>query len=197
MSTRSIASRLLGPSDIAQWRAIPVAVASDECNHRGVLAGVRPLFAGRPFAGQAFTIEVTADETDAVPRSALAQLWQGACIVIDARIARDAAVFGGNLMRIAHALGVAGVVVDGNVRDTTDLRDSGIAVCSRGITPRGPRWSGRFGIAIECGGVPVQPGDLVIGDDDGVIAIPLAAVDDELLARCRARIAREAEENPR
>lgn len=188
--------RPLRAGDLARWRDIPVAVVSDERAHGGVLAGIRPLFTGRPFAGQAFTIEVAAEQDDA-PRSALEQVWTGACIVIDARAAPDAAVWGGNLMRIARARGVAAVVVDGNVRDTADLRDSGIAVCSRGVTPRGPRWSGRFGVPIACGGTAVMPGDLIIGDDDGVIAVSRDAADEALLARCRARLAREAEERIR
>ena len=86
------------------------------------------------------------------------------------------------------------MVVDGNVRDSVELRDSGLAVCSRAVTPRGPTWTGRIGSPIECGGIAVRPGDLVVGDDDGVVAVPIDEVDDALLARCQARIAREAKE---
>jgi len=88
---------------------------------------------------------------------------------------------------------VAAIVVDGNVRDVAELRDSGIAVCSRGITPRGPGWNGRVGGSIRCGGIEIRAGDLVVGDDDGVVVVPLDDVNGELLARCRARLAREAE----
>ena len=187
--------RLLMASELAAWRRIPAAVVSDERQHRGVLSAIRPLFAGRPFAAQAFTIEVDTVDREA-PREALAQTWPGACIAIDARAAPDAAVWGGNLIAIARERGIAAVVVDGSVRDIVDLRGSGIAVCSRGITPRGPRWGGRIGGTIHCGGVEIRPGDLVIGDDDGVIVVPLDEVSDELLARCRARVAREAEGRP-
>ncbi|HKU85830.1 MAG TPA: RraA family protein [Casimicrobiaceae bacterium] len=189
-------ARWLSASELAQWRDIPAAVVSDEREHHGVMAWIRPLFARRAFAGQAFTIEV-ASARDVAPRSALAHVWAGACIVIDARAAPDAAVWGGNLMRIARERGVAAVVVDGNVRDTSELRDSGVSVCSRGVTPRGPAWGGRFDVPIECGGATISPGDLVIGDDDGVIAVPLEAANDALLARCRARLAREAQESLR
>lgn len=189
-------ARWLSTSELAQWRAIPVAVVSDEREHRGVLAAIRPLFARRAFAGQAFTIEVGSAH-DVAPRSALAHVWPGACIVIDARVAPDAAVWGGNLMRIGRERGIVAVVVDGSVRDTAELADSGLSICSRGVTPRGPAWGGRFGVRIECGGATIAPGDLVIGDDDGVIAVPLDAVNDALLARCRSRLAREAEESTR
>ena len=82
----------------------------------------------------------------------------------------------------------------GNVRDTVELRESGLAVCSRGITPRGPMWTGHIGTPIECGGVGLRLGDLIVGDDDGVVAVPIDEVDDALLARCDARIAREGKE---
>jgi regulator of RNase E activity RraA len=184
--------RLLNSSELAAWRGVPSAVVSDERQHRGVLAAIRPLFTGRPFAAQAVTIEVAANVSDGA-RQALAAAWPLACIVVDARAAPDAAVWGGNLIRIARRRGVSAVIVDGSVRDVTDLRDSGIAVCSRGVTPRGPPWTGRIGGVIHCGGVEISPGDLIVGDDDGVIAVPLGAVTDDLLARCRARLAREAE----
>jgi 4-hydroxy-4-methyl-2-oxoglutarate aldolase len=103
-------------------------------------------------------------------------------------------VWGGNLIRIARERGVVAIVVDGNVRDTIELRDSGLAVCSGGVTPRGPMWTGHIGTPIECGGVAVRSGDLIVGDDDGVVAVPIDEVDDALLARCQARIAREAKE---
>jgi 4-hydroxy-4-methyl-2-oxoglutarate aldolase len=184
--------RVLPASDLAMWSAIPTAAVSDERRHQGVLSAIRPLFAGRPFAAQAFTIEVGSSDGTA-PRAALAQTWSGACIVIDARAAPDAAVWGGNLIRVAQARGVAAIVVDGNVRDVAELRDSGIAVCSRGITPRGPTWNGRVGDSIRCGGIEIRAGDLIVGDDDGVVAVPLDDVNDDLLARCHARLAREAE----
>jgi len=183
--------RVLKPGELERWGRVPAAVLSDECGHDGVLAAIRPLFAGRPFAAQAFTIRV--DASGEPPRVALAQIDAGACIVIDARASPDAAVWGGNLVRIARARGVRAIVVDGNVRDLSDLRESGLAVCSRGVTPRGPQWRGLLAQAIQCGGVTVEPGDLMVGDDDGVIAVRNDRVTDELLQRCNARIAREAD----
>jgi 4-hydroxy-4-methyl-2-oxoglutarate aldolase len=185
-------TRLLPPSELAPWSRIPTAVVSDERHHQGVLLGIRPLFPGRPFAAQAFTIEVGSSAGTA-PRAALVQAWPAACIVIDARARPDAAVWGGNLIRAAQARRLVAIVVDGNVRDVVELRDSGIAVCSRGITPRGPAWSGRVGGSIRCGGIEVRAGDLIVGDEDGVVAVPLDDVNGELLTRCQVRLAREAE----
>ena len=184
--------RRLAPAELAAWQSIPSAVVSDERQHQGVLVGIRPLFAGRRFAAQSLTIEVGA-VSDGAPRDALARAWNGACIVIDARAAPNAAVWGGTLMRIARDRGVVAVVVDGCVRDVVELRDSGIAVCSQGVTPRGPTWGGRIGGPIHCGGIEIDAGDLIVGDDDGVVAVPLGDVNDALLARCRSRVQREAQ----
>lgn len=188
--------RVLDRNELAAWQAIPTAVLSDERDHRGVLAGLRPLVPGRSFAAQAITIAVDPRENRAA-REALAMAWPQACIVIDARIAPDAAVWGGNLAAIARDRGVAAIVVDGNVRDVVDLRASGLAIYSRGVTPRGPMWGGTIGGAIDCGGVSIAQGDLVVGDEDGLIAVPLGEVTSELLARCKARLAREAQGNPK
>ena len=182
---------ILNAAELDRWRSVPAAVMSDEREHDGVLAAIRPLFTGRPFAGRAFTIRV--DPAGDPPRVALARIDPGACILIDARSTPDAAVWGGNLIRLARERGVRAIVVDGNVRDLVDLRESGLAVCSRGVTPRGPQWRGVLERTVQCGGISVEPGDLVIGDDDGVVAVPNAAVTQELLARCNARIAREAD----
>ena len=187
--------RLLRAEELAAWRAVPTAVLSDERGHRGALFGLRPLFPGRSFAAQAITIAVGETENRAA-REALAQTWPRACIVIDARRSPDGAVWGGNLAALAQARGVSAIVVDGCVRDVVDLRASGLAFYSRGVTPRGPMWGGTIGGTIECGGVTIAQGDLVVGDEDGLVAVPLADVTDELLGRCHARIAREAQGNP-
>lgn len=183
--------RRLSASELAAWRAIPTAVISDESGHRGVLAGLRPLRPGLAFAGQALTILVE-DIDNGAPRAALAQAWPGAVMLLDARARPDGAVWGGNLIAIARRRDVAAIVVDGNVRDVAELRRSGVAVYSKGVTPRGPVWGGRFGLPIECCGVRVAAGDLIVGDDDGVIAVPLAEVTPELRTRCEARRDRES-----
>ena len=184
--------RLLSPAELAAWSAISTAVLSDERAHRGVLFGLKALFTGTSFAAQALTIAVE-DADNGAPRKALSLAWPLACIVIDARLTPDAAVWGGNLASIARERSVTAVVVDGHVRDIVELRASGLAVYSRGVTPRGPAWGGRIGGTIQCAGVEVAQGDLVVGDEDGVIVVPLDALDDGLLERCRARMAREAQ----
>jgi regulator of RNase E activity RraA len=70
--------------------------------------------------------------------------------------------------------GVAGVVVDGAARDVRGLRELGFPTFCSGVTPRifGSQGPGAINIPIACGGVPVNPGDIVLGDDDGVVVVP-------------------------
>ncbi|MCK5622420.1 MAG: RraA family protein, partial [Alphaproteobacteria bacterium] len=74
--------------------------------------------------------------------------------------------------------GIAGIVLDGAVRDVAEMREMGFPVFCRAVVPRGPHkgFGGTIDGAISCAGVAVSPGDLVIGDDDGVAVVPLAQV---------------------
>lgn len=174
----------LSPSVLAEWRRIPTAVISDVVGHAGVLSpAIRPVVPTASFAGQALTI-ITEPVDNGAPRAALAQAWPGAAILVDAGAHPATAVWGGNLIAIAKSRGAVAVVVDGNVRDVSHLRASGLPVFARGITPAGPRWGGRFSVPIRLGGVEAAPGDLVVGDEDGVIVISAARLPG-LLERCR------------
>lgn len=190
MSKPSTSILRLSPAELAAWREIPTATISDEQEHRGGMAAeIKPLTLGRRFAGQAVTIQ-TIPEANPAPHYAIAEAWPGAVIVMDGRCYPDSAIWGGNLICAAAMRGIAAVVVDGNVRDASDLRASGLSVYSRAIRPTGWEWGGRVNVPIECGGVPVAPGDLIVGDDDGVVVVPIAGRD-ELIKRCRARMNRD------
>jgi regulator of RNase E activity RraA len=118
----------------------------------------------------------------------------GDVIVVAAGGRPEAAMIGELLSSAARLKGIAGVVVDGAVRDTgTLVRWPDFAVFARWITPRGPTSMER-GIVngpIVFGGVPVSPHDLVIGDDDGLVFVP-HAVAEAALKPCLARVEAEA-----
>src|SRR5262249_7912923 len=90
-------------------------------------------------------------------------------------------------------LGVAGFVVDGLIRDAAGVARSGMPVFARGITPIGPlhRGPGEVNYPVQCGGVVVFPGDVIIADRDGVVVVPRDFAS-ELLERCRAKASAEA-----
>ncbi len=184
----------MSEAELAEWRRIPTAVISDELNRTGTMeSAITPLGPGMAFAGQALTVQTMVGDNVTV-HYAMTAAWPGAAMVVDARGHTDTAIYGGILNRAAQARGIVAVVVDGSVRDAAELRESGLSVFSRGIVPNGPHkgFGGGINVPIQCAGVPVNPGDLVVGDDDGVVVVPAGRVGG-LMERCQARIKKEEE----
>lgn len=178
---------------LAAWSDIPVAIIGDELNRGQIMhAAIKPVAPGKGFVGHALTARCMVGDNSAL-HYALAGAWPGAVIVADAGGFENTAVWGGIMHAGAQVKGVAAVVIDGAVRDLAELRASGLPAYARAAVPAGPHkgFGGAVNTTIQCGGVPVSPGDLVIGDDDGVIVIRPDQIDG-LMERCRARLAKEA-----
>ena len=185
-------ARRLGAADLAPWRDVPVAVIGDELNRgRMMQAAIKPVAPGMGFVGQAVTVRCMVGDNLAL-HHALTLCSPGNVIVADARGHEDTAVWGGIMHKAAHARSLAAIVVDGAMRDVAELRESGLPAYCRAIVPAGPHkgFGGEINGPIQCGGVAVEPGDLVVGDDDGVIVIPLDQLEG-LHARCLARMKNE------
>lgn len=117
----------------------------------------------------------------------------GDVMVIEAHGIRDASNFGGLMATSVKEAGIAGLVVDGCVRDVANMRAMQLAVWARGITPRTGKHRielVEFNGPVDIGGVQIQPGDLVLGDSDGLIVVPLA-VAAAVLERATAATRRE------
>jgi len=113
-------------------------------------------------------------------------------LVIDAGGYEDVAVWGGIATRSAIARGAAGIVIDGAVRDVAEIRELGFPCYARTAVPRGPHkgWGGVIDGPISCGGCPVAPGDIVLGDDDGIVIVPLARRQ-QVYEACQAKLTQE------
>ncbi|HEY1362316.1 MAG TPA: dimethylmenaquinone methyltransferase [Xanthobacteraceae bacterium] len=181
---------------IDAWRVVPSAVAADRLQGRGHAdARIRPVWPlppGTTLIGNAIT--AWCEPADYGPvHHAIAAAEPGDVLVIAAGGRRDAAMIGDLLGGAARRKGIAGVVVDGAVRDSgTFAQWNDFAVYSRWITPRGPSSMERGSVneTVIFGGVAVSPFDLVIGDNDGLVFVPRSRVD-ELLEPCLARLAAE------
>ncbi len=182
----------LSQSDLDAWGEIPTAVISDDLNRTGTMdAAIKPLVPGKGFAGQALTIQTMVGD-NATLHYALTVAWPGCVVVVDARGHVGTAVWGGILTVGAEVKGVAGLVVDGSIRDAAELRESSIAVYTRGVVPNGPHkgFGGSINVPIQCAGTAVNSGDILVGDDDGVVVIRPDQLDG-LMERCKARLAKE------
>ncbi len=184
----------LSTEELELWSHIPTSIISDELNRTGTLqAEIRPLQTGVSVAGQALTVQCMVGDNAPI-HYAMTVAWSGCVIMVDGRGHTDTALFGEILGEAALAKGAVAVVIDGAVRDSAELRRSDLYVYTRGIVPNGPHkgFGGAINVPIQCAGVNVCPGDLVVGDDDGVVVVPPQKITG-LRERCAARIASEAD----
>ncbi|MGG5291176.1 RraA family protein [Pseudomonas shirazensis] len=188
--------RVEGPSAelIAAFREIPVAVAGD-CMGRCIGArGLRGYHGdlALKLCGPAFTVRVRPGDNLMVHK-ALMMVEPGDVLVIDGGADVSQAVIGGLVRTTALRVKLGGIVIDGAVRDLEELAEGIIPVFAAGHTHRGPSKDGpgEINVPVACAGLAVLPGDLVLGDADGVIAIR-AEDAAALLPLTHAHLAREA-----
>lgn len=179
------------PEELARLADLPTA-SLDTALHRlgfpsGTPAGVAPLSSGARMLGRARTVRLVPDRPDlrdavVAPgphRRTFETLGVGEVVVIEARGLTSTGTVGDILAATAASRGGAGVVTDGAVRDSAAVAASGLPVFAAG---RHPAALGRAHLAweaggvISCGGVAVAPGDVVVGDDDGVVVLPIPVV---------------------
>ncbi|MBL9034422.1 MAG: RraA family protein [Rhodospirillaceae bacterium] len=178
---------------IEAWRGVPSAVIADQLAGSGHadpgIRPIRPCTPGTSLAGSAVT--AWCEPADYGPvHHAIAVAKAGDVIVVAAGGRRDAAMIGELLSGAARRKGIAGVLVDGAVRDVGTLAQwTDFQVFTRWITPRGPSSMERGSVnqPIVFGGVAVSPHDLVVADDDGIVFVPHARAA-RLLKPCLARV---------
>ena len=158
---------------VEQAARFPSSILADVAGRRGAMSGrIAPLATSMKFAGPAVTVEVRPGDNLMI-HAALALVKPGDVIVVDGKGDLTSALMGEIMCQQAVALGVAGVVIDGAVRDSEAIRELGFPMYAAGLNPNGPTKSvpGRVNHPISIGGITVEPGDLVVGDADGVTVI--------------------------
>ncbi len=184
--------RQLSEAELAEWRKIPAAIVSDCMDRTHVMAAaIKPVGQGMRICGQARTATCMAGDNMA-PHRLIGMARPGEVIVIDGRGAENVAIWGGIMTTCAIQRKLGGLVIDGAVRDVAEIREKGFPAFASAIVPAGPHknYGGIIDGTISCGACPVRPGDLVIGDDDGVAVVPLEWVD-AMLKASKDKIAAE------
>ncbi len=145
---------------------------SDALHKKGAMQGIRPIKLGFHMVGRALTVR-TMDGDWAKPIEAIDKAENGWVVVVDVN-GGPTAVWGELATHSAKQRGLAGVVIDGAVRDLDDIIRLEFPVFSRHIAPNAgePKGFGEIGAEINCGGQVVRSGDWVIGDDSGVVVVP-------------------------
>lgn len=156
-------------------------------------AAVMPINLGMKMAGTALTVET--ENGDNFPiHVATYTGGDGYVMVIDGKNCQDRPYFGELICSAAKAVGFTGMVIDGLVRDRAETIELGFPVFAKGFLQRGPlkKGPGNINTPIRCAGLTVNPGDLIVGDDDGVTVVPRHMIDEVI---CNAEKKAVYEEN--
>ena len=177
---------------VAKFRALPVANVSDSMTRMTATgARLRPMHAGGVLAGPALTVK-TRPGDNLMLHKAIDLAAPGDIIVCDAGGDLTNALIGE--MMTSHALKrrLGGMVINGAIRDAAALRAGSFPVYAAGVTHRGPYKDGpgEINVAIAIDGMVIEPGDLILGDDDGLVCVPFAEVG-AVLAATEAKQAAE------
>lgn len=178
---------------IAKASLFQPAILADVADRRGALHGrIAALRPHMKVAGPAFTVEVRAGDNLMI-HAAMSLAKPGDVLVIDGKGDLTAALMGAIMINACKKLGIAGVVIDGAIRDTLELEALDFPIFSVGSNPNGPtkQVGGRIGHPVSVGDVSVHPGDFVIGDADGVVVVERDKIE-SLLPLAKEKV--EAEE---
>ncbi|VFR43228.1 Demethylmenaquinone methyltransferase [plant metagenome] len=183
----------VSPEVVKQAAGFQAAILADVAGRRGTLhARVAPVHERMALAGPAFTVEVRPGDNLMI-HAAIALAKPGDIIIVDGKGDQTAALMGTLMLSACKKLGLGGVVIDGAIRDRLEILDLGFPVFSAGFNPAGPTKfvPGRINHPVSVGGVAVQPGDLIVGDADGVVVVERAKAP-AMMALAQKKVADEA-----
>jgi regulator of RNase E activity RraA len=171
--------RKVGSEVVERFARLPVANISDSMSR--LTAGgarLRPRHAGGGMAGPALTVKAPPGD-NLMFHKAISLAEPGDVIVIDAGGDLTNALMGEMMLMQITKRGVAGVVINGAIRDAGYIREQKLPVFSAGITHRGPykNGPGEINVPVAIDGMVIEAGDLVLGDEDGVLCVPLDQVE--------------------
>lgn len=179
---------------VAEYRGTTTAVISDNLDRLPGAVGLRPyhLVSGT-MAGRALTVRVAAGDNYHIHK-ALDLVQPGDVVVVDGDGSTERALIGGIMSAIAKSRGAAGMVLNGAIRDTAEIGADDFPIFACGVIHRGPykNGPGAINVPVVIGGMIVNPGDIVVGDHDGVVAFPPQNAD-KLLEAVRAQERKEAD----
>lgn len=174
------------------FRGMPSAIVSD-CMGRNVGGlGLKPYHGTRHLCGRALTVRVRPGDNLMILK-AIQMAQAGDVLVVDGSGDMTRAVVGGIMRAMAIKSEIAGIVVNGAIRDRDEWVDGDLPVFALGFVHRGPSTDGggEINVPVSCAGLVVSPGDLVVGDADGVVAVAAAELP-ALHPRCCELLDREA-----
>jgi regulator of RNase E activity RraA len=180
------------PAEILDgFRQAAVAVVSDNMNRLHGTRSLRPYHRGGRLLGTAVTVKTRGGDNGTL-HQAYALLRPGDVLMVDGGGDLGQALVGEIMLGRARAIGVAGFVIDGAIRDVAAFAASDFPCFARAVIHRGPykNGPGEINVPVSIGGSVISPGDIVVGDEDGVVSFP-ASTAATLLEAVRAQATRE------
>ncbi len=183
--------RCVSPEMVARFATLPVANVSDSMSRLAAGgARLRPMHRGATLAGPALTVKAPPGD-NLMLHKAIGLAAPGDVIVVDAGGDLTNALMGEMMLMQMEKRGVAGIVVNGAIRDAGYIRAHDFPVFAAGVTHRGPykNGPGEINVPVAIDGMVIAPGDLMLGDEDGVLCVPfddVAAVADAAAAKFAA-----------
>ncbi|SDI07810.1 4-carboxy-4-hydroxy-2-oxoadipate aldolase/oxaloacetate decarboxylase [Janthinobacterium sp. YR213] len=175
-------------------RQLGAATIYEAQGAKGALdSGIKPIAPGMRLAGPALTVD-TRPADNLMLHYAMLKARPGDVLVVDAKGFMEAGVWGDVFTEQAQRIGLAGLVIHGAVRDAAAMTQAGFPVFSRGLSIKGTgkHQPGRLNVTVTIGDVGIDPGDIIVGDQDGVVVVRRHEVDDVLL-KSRQREEKEAQ----
>ncbi|AQX54841.1 RraA family protein [Priestia flexa] len=161
-------------SIINSFKTIPTTCISDAMTGLNNLnSSIKPLKEEYKVVGRAFTVKMPVGD-NLVFLKAIKEAKPGDVLVVDAKGDTYRAIAGDFIVGLAQTLGINGIVVDGVIRDVVGVKKLNFPVFCKGtaVAASGKSGQGELNVPISCGGTTVHPGDIIVGDADGVVVIP-------------------------
>lgn len=171
---------------------IPTTCVSDATDGLNNLhPSIKPLKEEYKVVGRAFTVKIPVGDNLAVLK-AIREAKPGDVLVVDAKGDEYRAIAGDFVVGMMQTMGIAGLVVDGVIRDIAGIKALNFPVFSKGTTvaASGKAGVGEVNVPISCGGMAVKPGDIIIGDADGVVVVP-QEIEQAVLEKALAKLKKD------
>lgn len=154
-------------------------------------SGIKPIDPKSRMLGRAVTVQCYPGDNLALHQGIYAA-EPGDVLILDCHGYTEAGHFGDIMALACQMRGIAGVVIDGSCRDSEDIKELDLPVFVRGFNPSGTVKAslGKVNVPVTCGGVRVNPGDMILGDCDGVVVVPREK-EDQVFEKAQAKFAKE------
>lgn len=177
---------------VSQYQNVPTTCISDALQGlTNMDSSIKPLKEEYRIAGRAFTVQMPIGDNLTVLQ-AIREAQPGDVLVIDAKGDTYRAIAGDFIVGLAKTLGIQGIVVDGVIRDIIGIKQLDFPVFCKGTTvaASGKAGWGQINVPISCGGTSISPGDMIVGDADGLVVIP-QSIEQEILTQALDKLEKD------